>query len=146
MTKLHTRLCTLPFRGSCPKSTLPSFVRRPTKKTFEFTQRAVQTVRDITPDEARETIQRLIQVSLEDKENARVVPGRARKTREPWEDKVNRKRRLIARCIVNYPKKSLSWISRETRTDLATVRRTQVELQEEKTIQPYTYNNLKPHV
>jgi hypothetical protein len=144
MTKTHTRLCTLPYRGPCPEHSAPTFVRRPIKKTHRFSQRGVEGIQQITASRTREILARLIQDSLEDKQTSSSQDNTVERVMPTWEEKVNRKRTLIAKCIANYPDKSASWISRHTRTHLQTVQRTMIELQGGMELETYTYNNIKP--
>ena len=144
MTKTHTRLCTLVYRGACPENSAPTFVRRPVKKTHRFSQRGVEGIQQITVPRTRQILERLIEGSLADKGTNHSQELTVVRAKPSWEERVNRKRALIAKCIANYPGKSTAWISRHTGTDLQTVQKTKVVLQGGMQLEPYTYNNTKP--
>src|SRR3990167_5667050 len=144
MTKTHTRLCTLVYRGTCPENSAPTFVRRPVKKTHRFSQRGVEGIQQITVPRTKQILERLIEGSVADKQTNQSQELTVMRAKPSWEEKVNRKRALIAKCIANYPGKSAAWISRHTGTDLQTVQKTKVVLQGGMQLEPYTYNNTKP--
>jgi transposase len=142
MSLARTRACTAVFFG--PTVDCPSFAPREIHKTDTFRQRMFQSDSYMPISTVFQTIQTLKHEAAQRKtEKRQVFDRRVRQPKLPRDEQVNRKRQMIAACIMNQTKLNYRAVARLTKSDPATVKQVHWDLKQTGSPAVYTYNNLK---
>ena len=148
MPPLHTRPSTLVYTQAPAPEHVPEFAEREIEKVDSFEAQRVKGRTYLPKAEVKALLARLIEASLRPSKRARPLdPQTGEPTHPPtkttFQDRVNRKRRLIAACIRNQQTLNLKQVARFTKSCPQTVKKVYQDLISHREVEEYEYNHVK---
>ena len=142
MKKCMTKECTPVYFSLPDPDHVPEFAKRKINEITHFHQRAFKFQDHFSTDQIREGLEHLLAKTVEAPEKEDSKESKEERFPLTWEEKVNKKRMLIVRCLKN-TSLTVGLIARRTKSDLGTVKRLARELLETGEVKEYRYNFVK---